>query len=86
MLGDRKREGECAAFARLAFDPDLPAVIFDNLLADRQAQPGSFGLVGERVSNLFEFLEDLRLIAGAMPIPESVTLTTSSHHASVRSM
>jgi hypothetical protein len=69
---DGQRERECAALAGLALNPDAPAVVFHNLFADRQAQARAFGLVGQRVAHLLELLEDLLLIAGAMPIPESV--------------
>ena len=57
-----KGEGEGAAFAGLAFHPDAAAVVFDDLLADGQAEAGAFGFVGERVADLLEFLEDFRLI------------------------
>ena len=39
-------------------------MIFDNLLADWQAEAGSLRLVGKRVAYLFELLEDLGLIGG----------------------
>ena len=39
-------------------------MVFDDLFADGQAEAGAFGLVGERVADLFEFFEDLGLIAG----------------------
>ena len=63
-LYDGQREGEGAAVARLALDPDAAAVVFHDLLADGQAEAGAFGLVGERVAYLLEFLEDLGLIGG----------------------
>jgi hypothetical protein len=37
-------------------------VVFHDLLADRQAQPGALGFVGEGIANLFELLEHQRLI------------------------
>ncbi len=57
-----EREGEGTAFAGFAFDPDSTAVVFDDLPADGKAEAGAFGLVSERVANLFELLEDLGLI------------------------
>ena len=60
--GNREREGEGASLAGLALNPDAPAVVFDNLLADGQPEAGAFGLVGQRVAYLLELLEDLGLI------------------------
>src|SRR4051812_46819575 len=56
-VGDRQGEGEGAAVAWLRLDPDAPVVMLDDLLADRQAQPGPLRLVGEDIADLLEFLE-----------------------------
>jgi hypothetical protein len=45
----------------------MASVLFDNLLANRQAKPRAFGLVSESVADLLELLEDLRLIGGSNP-------------------
>ena len=58
----RQRERERAALADLALDPDLPAVMLDDLAADRQAEAGALRLVGEGVADLLEPLEHLRLV------------------------
>ena len=47
-----------------ALHPDPAAVVLDDLAADRQAQPGALGLVGERVADLLEALEHLGLVVG----------------------
>ena len=57
-------EGERAALPGLALYPDTSSVIFDDFLADRQAQACAFGLVGEGVADLFELLKDFWLIGG----------------------
>ncbi len=46
----------------IAFNPDLPTVILDNFLADRQPKACAFRLIGKRISYLLELLEHLRLI------------------------
>ena len=46
----------------LALHPDPAAVVLDDLAADRQAEAGALRLVGERVADLLEALEHLRLI------------------------
>ena len=61
-LGDGQGEGKGAAVAGLAFDPDAAAVVFDDLLADGQAEAGALGLVSERVADLLEALEDFGLV------------------------
>src|SRR5271168_2321775 len=57
-----KRKGERAPLAGFAFDPDSPAMIFDNLPADRQAQACALWLVGQGIAHLFELLEDFGLV------------------------
>ena len=64
-VSDGQREGKSAAVAGFAFHPDASAVIFDNLLANGQAQAGAFRLVGQRIAHLLELLKDLRLIGGS---------------------
>ena len=50
--------------AGLALHPDPAAVIFDDLLANWQAQSRAFRLVGQRIANLFKLLKDFGLIGG----------------------
>ena len=64
LTDDGKRKGESAAVAWLALHPDAAAVVFDDLLADGQAEPRALGLVRQRVAYLLELLEDLGLIGG----------------------
>ena len=59
---DGQREGEYAAMAGLALHPDPPAMVLDNLFADRQAESCAFGLVGQGIAHLLEFFEDFGLI------------------------
>ena len=40
-LAGRQTDRECAALARLAFDPQLAAVAVDDMLDDGEAQPGA---------------------------------------------
>jgi hypothetical protein len=55
-------EIEYRPFARLGFDPDPPAVHFNNALSDRQAKTSSSLLAGDRAIGLLELLENLGLI------------------------
>src|SRR6266487_5267625 len=58
-LGDGQREGEGAALVRaVAFGPDAAAVDVDDLLADRQPQPGAADAVARFVRDAVEALED----------------------------
>jgi hypothetical protein len=50
--GDGERERRAAA--DLAVDVDVPAVVLDDLLADRQAEAGALRLAGEGVADLLE--------------------------------
>src|SRR5216684_8314252 len=53
---------ERTALARLRVEHQLAAVIGDDIATDRQAQPGAFGLAGQRVADLLKFLEHALLI------------------------
>lgn len=64
-LRDGEGEGEGAAVAGLAFDPDAAAVVFDDLFADGESEAGALGLVSEGVADLLEFFEYLGLIGGS---------------------
>lgn len=55
-------EGEGAADAGFAFDPDFAAVMFDNLFANGQSQASASGFVFEDFADLFEAIEDLGLM------------------------
>ena len=46
----------------LALHPDAAAVVLDDLAADGQAEARALRLVGERVADLLEALEHLRLV------------------------
>src|SRR5262245_21830947 len=55
--------------ARLALNPDPPAVQLHELLRERQPEPGALLLAGVVSPDLAELLEDRRLILGRDPDP-----------------
>src|SRR5271155_1621472 len=64
MTGYRQGEGESTAPAGCALHPDAAPVVFDNLLANGQAQACALWFISKRVAHLLEALENLRLIGG----------------------
>ena len=61
---------------RLALHPHSAAEMLDDLAADVQPQPAAVRLVGERVADLMEFVEDhVSGLRGLMPRPLSRTST-----------
>ena len=75
--GRAERQGEVKrrALALAALRPDPASVQLDELLADGQPEPGAVGLLGERIVEPLEGLEQSLQIVGAMPIPVSATDT-----------
>ena len=61
---------------RLALYPDAPTVEFDELPAQREPEPRALDLLCCR-PHLAKLLEDLLLVSGAMPIPVSLTETST---------
>ena len=57
------------------FRPRYRRRTLQDLPADRQAEPGTLRLVGERVAGLLEAFEDLSWSFSAMPMPLSSTST-----------
>ena len=70
-----QHDGKGAAFARLAFDPNTPAVLLDNALDDGQRRPGPLVIVNRLIGPV-ELVEDVGLILGGIPIPVSLTVST----------
>src|SRR6185369_3096389 len=58
--GEMKRR----ALALAALGPDPSAMQLDELLADGQAEPGAVGLLGERIVQTLERLEQALEVAG----------------------
>jgi hypothetical protein len=57
----RQREEKCAALVRLGLDPDSPAELFDNLLANRQTEAGA-GVLGFAVQTFAESEDSLPVL------------------------
>src|SRR5438132_12185682 len=67
--GDRHGERERAALPRGALEPDASALELDELLRDREAEPGAAELPGRARVLLAEFVEDVALRLGPDPDP-----------------
>ena len=63
--GERQREVEAGAVAKLAFSPDASAVSLHNVLDDGEAEAGAAGLARARLVDAIKALEDaLEMLGG----------------------
>src|SRR6266511_2884415 len=69
MADERDHERERRSLPGLALDPEPAAEVLDDLTADREPQPRSPRLRGQRVTDLAKLLEDDRLVIRRDPRP-----------------